>query len=342
MTDPTQYLDVADFTLSSGRKLLARIAYVTLGTLNEARNNAVLVTHGFTSSHRFILPGSSAAEGSWSELVGPGRAIDTDRYFVICSNALGSSYGTTGPRDTDQETGKPFGADFPAISFADIASLQHTLLQAMGVIRLHAVVGVSMGGFQAWQWAIQYPHAVEGVGVVLATFSPSRVASALQETLAADPSWNGGHPASGAMLPMMTRMRLATLKRYGMESWLAARGLTPGEIEKELLAQCESWAREFDPCSLLVLRRAMDDFDARPSLSGIHASVLLVLSTTDVFFPASAGPGMLDDLRGNNVRAVFQPIESIYGHLASGLDWQRWSDALKKFIETAPPSTARH
>lgn len=335
MSYPTKIHDAPDFVLASGRKLPARIAYITLGKLSEKHDNVVLVTHGFTSSHRFILPGSTAAEGSWSELVGPGKAIDTERYFVVCSNALGSSYGTTGPADVDPVSGWPFGAAFPHITCADMAALQHALLRSMGVDRLHAVVGVSMGGYQALQWAVQYPEAVERVGVALSAFSSVTGAPALEATLSADPGWNDGHPGRCAMVPLLTRMRADTLRRYGLGAWLADQGLTNTEVETELTARAIAWAQEFDPCSLLALRKALDSFDVRPSLDRIQASVLLVLSTTDLLFPASTGPEMLSELKGRGVSAALHVLESRYGHLASGIDWQRWSSVLKEFVDAS-------
>ncbi|WP_198084123.1 alpha/beta fold hydrolase [Variovorax sp. E3] len=333
MYNSTQYHEFPDFQLASGRTLPARIAYVTLGELNDQRDNVVLVAHGFTSSHRFILPDSVAAEGSWAELIGPGKAIDTNRYFVVSSNALGSSYGTTGAADIDVATGGRFGCDFPEIGFSDIAALQHALLQSMGVTRLRAVVGVSMGGFQAWQWAVQYPDVVERVGVILSAFCTARGAAALEATLATDGAWNGGHPAAGAMAPLLARIRADTLRRYGMGAWLEKNGMTDSEIDAQLQAQARAWACEFDPCALLVLRRAMDAFDVRPCLNRIQASVLLVLSTTDVLFPASSGPEMVAQLQASNVRAKFHVLDSAYGHLASGLDWQKWRGVLKDFID---------
>lgn len=324
---------VPNFVLSSGHTLEARLAYVTLGTLNERRDNAVLVTHGFTSSHRFILPGAVAAEGSWSSLVGPGKAIDTDHYFVISSNALGSCFGTTGPSDCDPERNRPFGADFPAINFEDIVAQQRQLVSSLGVNRLHAVVGVSMGGMQALQWAVQYPNEVERVGVALSAFTSSKGATALEATLAADPAWNDGHPAPGAMVPLMTRLRADTLRRYGMAAWLADQGLSDSSREEELMKQAHMWASEFDPSSLLVLRRALDTFDVRPFLHRIRAQVLLALSTTDELFPASAGARMLTELEANGVQAWLHVIDSPYGHLASGIDWPLWSERLKQFIE---------
>src|SRR5690606_9258434 len=129
MSQPSdQVLSIQDFQLAGGEVLPhADIAYVTLGKLNEEGTNAVLVTHGYTSSHRFILADDGASEGAWSGLVGPGKAIDTDRFFVICSNALGSCYGSTGPASIDPRTGRAYGAGFPEIKFDDVVRLQRAL-----------------------------------------------------------------------------------------------------------------------------------------------------------------------------------------------------------------------
>jgi homoserine O-acetyltransferase len=333
MTDPQDaFLDIPDFTLSDGTRLPARIAYVTLGRLDAGGRNAILVTHGFTGSHRFVLPGDDASETSWSGLVGPGRAIDTDRWFVVSSNALGSSYGTTGPGSIDPSTGRPWGIDFPAISFADVVALQRRLLDALGVARLHAVVGVSMGGYQTLQWGLQYPDHADRLVVALSAFARSAGGSELRRTLSAHPGWNGGHPAPGAMAPMLARMRKEIMRAYGMDAWLADRGLDAEARERELRRTSDDWARDFDPVSMLALREMIDRFDARPHLARIRARVLLMLCTSDVLFPAGDGPAMLARLHADGVRAELLTLESRYGHLASGLDWAKWAERLAAFL----------
>ena len=338
MTDPHPTLleHVPGFRLRSGRTLAATVAYVTLGALNRKRSNAILIGHGFSTSHRFILDDEFAAETSWKHLVGPGRAIDTDRYFVICSNALGSCYGSTGPASVDPASGERWGSRFPSITLADMVSLQRSLLDALGIARLHAVVGVSMGGYQALQWGVQYPEAMNKLVVALSapSSSPGTMA-ALRETLAATPGWNAGNPAPQGMVDALTGMRIKTLQAYGLRDWLDDQQLSPEQRDRTIERLARGWAETFDPLSLLVLREAIDRFDVRPELGQVRARLLLVLSTTDSIFPAASGPALIEQLVNHGVRARFHPIDSRYGHLASGLDWNRWDSQLAKFLAEA-------
>ncbi|RYF73214.1 MAG: alpha/beta fold hydrolase [Comamonadaceae bacterium] len=326
------------FALERGGTLAeARIAYLTRGTLTAARDNVVLVAHGYTSSHSFIEPDSPAAEGSWSELIGPGRAIDTDRFFVIASNALGSCYGSTGPGSIDPATGAPYGPAFPRITLHDIVRLQHALLQSMGIARMHAVVGVSMGGFQALQWGVQFPAQVERLVVALSALQGSQVSASgsagLIAAMAAEPGWNGGRFEAGAMQDVLARLRVGTLQRYGMAAWLADQPLPAARQLHELQHAAQAWASSFDAHSLITLMQAIEAFDVRPQIGAIQARLLLVLCTSDELFPASTGPAMVQALQRADVRVQFIELESRYGHLASGMDWQKWEAALKLFLD---------
>ena len=140
------------------------MAYETYGALAPHRGNAVLLTHGYTSSHRMVGGARpTLAEGLWSSLIGPGKAIDTGRLFVVSSNMLGSSYGSTGPTGLDPATGRAYGPDFPDISLVDIVTAQRALLLHLGVAHLVAVIGPSYGGFQAFQWAVTFPGLMDGI-----------------------------------------------------------------------------------------------------------------------------------------------------------------------------------
>ena len=157
-----------DFRLQSGTVLPeATIAYKTLGTLAPDRGNAVLVTHGNTSGPQIIDPGGSTGEGSWNEIVGPGKAVDTDRFFVICPNMLGSSYGSTNGASIDPHTGKRYGSKFPDITVSDIVATQRLLIDSLGIKKLVAIVGPSYGGFQAFQWAVNYPDMMKGIAPIV-------------------------------------------------------------------------------------------------------------------------------------------------------------------------------
>src|SRR6266851_835461 len=187
-----------DFRLQSGVVMPAvTIAYRTLGVLAPNRDNVVLVTHGNTSGPQLIDPSGSTAEGSWNEIVGPGKAVDTNRFFAICPNMLGSSYGSTNAASIDPATGKPYGSRFPDITVGDIVATQRALLDHLGIEKLVAIVGPSYGGFQALQWAVDYPDMVKAIAaVVTAPVVPRERAEGnverLLATLSKDPNWNGG------------------------------------------------------------------------------------------------------------------------------------------------------
>ena len=162
-----------DFRLESGETLSeVTLAYVTRGRLAPGGRNAILITHGYTSGPQMIEPGTTSSEGAWSTLIGPGAPIDTDKYFVACSNMLGSSYGSTNAASINPKTGKPYGSAFPRITVADIVTAQMRLLEHLGVTHLRTVVGPSYGGFQAFQWAVTFPDFMDGVVPVVTSPLP--------------------------------------------------------------------------------------------------------------------------------------------------------------------------
>ena len=325
---------IGDLALQHGGVLRnAELAYVTYGALAPGGRNAVLLTHGYTSSHRFAEAGS-AADGSWRELVGPGRAIDTDRLFVVSSNMLGSSYGSTGPRSVDPATGRAYGPEFPAITLIDIVAAQRRLLDQLGVRELVAVVGPSYGGFQAFAWGVAFPDFVRAV--VPVTTAPRMAGAigvaALRRRLADDPAWCDGRYEPSAMVATMTALREDTLRRYGIDAVLAARHADPVERAAVLRASARRWADEFDPHSLRVLEAAADAFDATPDFGSLRARVLFVLSTSDGLFPPALGPPVMAALRAAGVDAVYEALDSPYGHLAPGADAAKWAPTLARFL----------
>jgi homoserine O-acetyltransferase/O-succinyltransferase len=318
-------LTFSDFRLQNGEVMPeVTLAYCTRGTLAPDRRNAVLVTHGYTSSHRMIESGKGSSEGAWSELVGPGAPIDTDRCFIVCSNMLGSSYGSTNAASRDPRTGRPYGSRFPHITLSDIVTAQRRLLDHLGVRHLRAVVGPSYGGFQAFQWAVTFPDFMDGiVPVVSSPRAPSqdRVATLLAR-FERDPNWHGGdYYDTPGMFDTMRALRVETLKRYGSSA-------SDAEIERV----ASVWAREFDANSLLILGRAMEAYDVTPEFRRIRVPVLYVLSRTDVLFPPSLAPGVLEGLRNAGVNASYFEIDSDKGHLASGADAAKWAPALRDFM----------
>jgi len=310
-----------------------------MGRLNAAGDNAVLVLHGYTTGPSMLEAGANVAEGSWSELVGPGRAIDTERWYVVCPNMLGSSYGSTGPGSLDPATGKPYGDSFPRIGVEDIVATQAMLVDALGIRRLAAVVGPSFGGYQALQWGITYPDFVERVvAAVSAPFNPpGAVAYApMLEQLQARPEWNAGHPAPGAMLPFLTQVRVATLQRYGVEAELAARFPQAEARAAEVQRLAREWAQAFDAGSLVTLARAAEGFDVRARLGELRAPLLWVLSRSDAVFPPALAHELAPKLDAVGARWSYLELDSDFGHLASGADAALWADALREFMDTAP------
>jgi homoserine O-acetyltransferase/O-succinyltransferase len=333
--------DIENFRLRNGVVMPAvRIAYWTLGTLSPKRDNVVLVTHGFTSGPQMISPGGVTGEGAWSQLVGPGKPVDTNRYFAICPNMLGSSYGSTNAASIDPATGKPYGLRFPDISVSDIVATQRLLLDDFGVDKFVAVVGPSYGGYQAFQWAVDYPTAMRGIAPIVTSPSVSRErsegrAANFRATLSKNPNWNGGdYYATSGVLDTMIDIRMATLKIYGIEARLKQRMSDPNEIEAAIQKEATEWAKGFDANSLIILAKALRGFDVTARFSEIKAKVLFVLSRTDQLFPPDIAPGVMKGLKDAGVDADYFLLDSEYGHSASGLDAHKWAPRLRAFMES--------
>jgi homoserine O-acetyltransferase len=330
-----------NFRLRSGVVMPeVKIAYRTLGTLAPARDNAVLITHGYTSGPQMIDPGGSTGEGSWNGLVGPGQAVDTNRYFAICPNMLGSSYGSSNAASLDPTTGRRYGPRFPDITVSDIVATQRTLLDHLGIKTLDAIVGPSYGGFQAFQWAVDHPDAMKGIAAVVTSpaLSPERsdgnVARLLQ-SFSGNPNWNGGdYYDHGGMLETMIEQRISTLKTYGIEARLRDTLSDPAEIEAAIRKEATLWAEGFDANSMLILAKALRSFDVAAQFAKIKAKVLYVLSRTDKLFPPELAPRVMQGLKAAGVDADYFLLDSDYGHSASGRDAAKWAPQLRAFMES--------
>jgi homoserine O-acetyltransferase len=335
-----------DFRLESGRVLEElTLAYETYGALTGNGRNAVLVTHGYTSSHHAAgrYGDSGAAKGlkagdvgSWDLLIGPGKAIDTDKLLVVSSNMLGSSYGSTGPASRNPKTAMEYGPDFPHITVGDIVRAQRALLDHLGIEHLVAVAGPSYGGYQAFQWAVSYPNFMHGIVPVVTAprnIGASDATERLIERLAEDPNWNGGwYYDKGGVAAVLTQMRVATLKSYGIEAQLAPQFPDRGAREAAILKAAQPWVQAFDANSLIVLRRALETFNTTPHFRDIEAKVLYVISRSDKLFPPTLAPGVIKALKSAGVDARYVEIDSDLGHLASGLDADKWAPALASFM----------
>jgi homoserine O-acetyltransferase/O-succinyltransferase len=325
---------IHDFRTAGGEILPeATLAYVARGTLGPDGRNAILITHGYTSGPRMIEPGVASSEGAWTTLIGPGAPIDTDRYFVICSNMLGSSYGSTNAASIDPRTGKPYGSKFPRITVEDIVTAQMRMLEGLGVTHLRAVVGPSYGGAQAFQWSVTFPRFMDGIVAVVT--SPLRAGTdrigELLKWFEPDPNWNGGdYYETGGVKQTLTALRVDTLTRYGMARSLAVRFGDKADTELHRIAA--NWAETFDANSLFILGRARDTYDVAAQYDRIKVPVLYVLSRTDALFPPSLAPGVMAGLQDAGVDATYFEIDSDHGHLASGADADKWAPALKAFM----------
>jgi homoserine O-acetyltransferase len=330
--------EIKDFKLQSGKVMPeVTIAYETYGTLAPDGRNAVLLTHGYTSSqHMAGRAGANGAEGSWGGLVGPGKAIDTDRLFVMSSNMLGSSFGSTNPAFKNPATGKPYGPDFPDITLVDIVNAQKALLDGLGVKHLVAVAGPSFGGYQTFQWGVTYPVFMDGLVAVVSAPKGSGGEAAVKtlvDSLAKDPNWNGGwYYDKGGVTGTLTDMRVATLKRYGIDEQLAAKFPDKEAREAEIKRRAETWSKVFDANSLVVLRKASVRYDGEKDLPKMKAKVLYVLSRTDKVFPPTIAPDVMAKLKAAGVSADYFEIDSDFGHSASGLDAAKWAPRLKTFM----------
>jgi len=332
-----------DFALQSGQSLPELVlAYETYGALAPTRRNAILVTHGITSNHHAAgrYSASDAQHGWWDRIIGPGKAIDTDRYFVVSSNSLGSCYGSTAPASVNPRTGKRYGPGFPRLTITDMVAAQRALLDALGIPHLVAVAGPSYGGFQAFQWGVSFPDFMDGL--VAAVSAPRDLAGQLavdqlRALFAADPAWNGGwHYDGDGMRDAMKRLRIRTLKEYGVDTQLAAAISDPDARAASLEIMAADWAGTFDPNSLLALRQAWVGFDTEKDFAKIRAKLLYVLCTTDAVFPPSLAPEVMAKLKSAGVDAAYFELESPFGHLALNPEANKWAPVLDAFLRRLP------
>jgi homoserine O-acetyltransferase len=313
------------------------VAYETYGTLNAAGDNGVLVCHGYTNSHH-----AAGDEAGWfSGLIGPGKAVDTGRYFVVAANLLGSAYGSSSPASINPQTGRPYGLDFPDVTIGDMVNAEARLLDHLGVKQLAAVIGNSLGGHLVFQWATHYPERMRAVVAVVTTIKGRGDQSIVEGLIARFgqcTGWNGGqfygHEKDGGIFDEMVKFRIETLKQYGFDKPVRAEiGDNEDAVEKRLAEMAAPWAKEFDPHSLIALRKSVIQFNAEAKAGAIKAPLLYVLSRTDPLFPPSIAPELLDLLEKAGVDARYFELDSECGHPAPGIDWQGWAGELEKFLD---------
>ena len=339
------------------------IAYQTYGELDARRANAVLVCHALTGDQYVAETHPVTAKpGWWETLVGPGRVLDTDRFFVICANVIGGCMGSTGPWEADPATGRPYGLSFPVITIGDMVRAQKRLIDALGIESLFCVVGGSMGGMQVLQWAAAYPEQVFAAIPIATAAHHSAQNIAFHEVgrqaIMADPDWRGGayldvgtRPARGLAVARMaahiTYLSEAALQRkFGRE--LQRDGLSWGfdadfQVESYLRHQGATFVDRFDANSYLYITRAMDNFDLAAPYGGVLAEAFrkardvrfCVLSfTSDWLYPTAESRHIVRALNAAGARASFVEIESDKGHDAFLLDEPVMDSALAGFLDS--------
>ncbi|HWS90520.1 MAG TPA: homoserine O-acetyltransferase [Pyrinomonadaceae bacterium] len=320
------------FRVSGGELRPLTLRYATYGELNERRDNAVLVCHA--------LSGSARVADWWPGLFGEGRPFDTERYCVVGVNVIGSCYGSAGPRSINARTGKPYGGDFPLVTISDMVRAQSLLLERLGVGKLRAVVGGSIGGMQALQWAVDYPSRVERCVAVGAAPLPA-LGLALnhlqRQAVMNDPLWRGGHYTENAPpragLALARSIAMCSYKSAGLfDERFARRPDRAGEDPARSLAerfdvagyldhQGRIFVRRFDANSYLVISKAMDTFDLargyaseEAALRRIGAQVLLVGITSDWLFPAGEVRALARRMSSAGVNCRYEELDSSHGH----------------------------
>jgi len=348
---------------SGGRLDNLEIAWRSFGTLNADRSNAVLICHALTlDQHVAGKHPVSGKEGWWTRLVGPGRPLDPANWFILCSNVIGGCNGSSGPGSVDPATNAPYGLTFPVITIGDMVRAQAMLVEAMGINKLAAVVGGSMGGMQVLQWAADYPERLEAVVCVASAARHSAQNIAFHEVgrqaVMADPDWRGGAYASAGVRPEkglavarmaahITYLSEAALQRkFGRE--LQNDGLSFGfdadfQVESYLRHQGGSFVNRFDANSYLYITRAMDYFDLAAPHGGVLARAFerardvkfCVLSfTSDWLYPTVESRHIVRALNAAGAQTSFLEIESDKGHVAFLLDEPVMDGALRGFLDS--------
>ncbi|MDQ6670950.1 MAG: homoserine O-acetyltransferase [Chloroflexota bacterium] len=381
----TQYLDLPDsLMLDCGRGLdQVRIGYETYGRLSPSRDNVVLVCHalsgdqhaagwsanprtpsavdGFRADERGIAPRGGL--GWWDGMIGPGKAFDTDRYFVVCTNLIGSCRGSTGPGSPDPRTGKPYGLDFPVVTVADMVRAQERFLTLLGIDSLLAVGGGSLGGMQALEWAVAFPEKVRACIPIASTARLGDQGMAwnaiARSAIMADPNWQGGYYYGTGQAPLAG---IGVARMVGHVTYLSAESmhakfnrrlqdrehysftLTEPDfaVESYLRHQADAFADRFDANSYLYISRALTYFDlARDrgagslerAMADVSARSLLISFSSDWLYPPADSQALESALRANNKQVEHHLIDASYGHDSFLLEEARQASIIAAFLE---------
>ena len=347
-----------ELILESGEKLgPITVAYETYGKLNDQRSNAVLILHALTGdAHAAGFYEGDEKPGWWDDMIGPDKAFDTDKHFIICSNVLGGCKGTTGPSSINPNTGKKYGLDFPIISISDMVNVQKHLIDHLNIDQLLSVAGGSMGGMQVLEWLTVHPERLKSA-IVIATaakHSPQQIAfhEVARQAIMADPQWKEGHyygglpPAKGLsvarMIGHITYMsEISMAEKFGrhLGDEKLHKFSVGSEVEDYLHNRGNHFVKRFDANSYLYITRAIDSFDASRGknlyevFKGIRAKVLVLAFKSDWLYPASQSREIVRACKLARVDTTYCEIDSTYGHDAFLLEVKEETHLISHFLQ---------
>ncbi len=343
-----------ELILESGEKLgPITLAYETYGELNAQKSNAILVLHALSGDAHV-----AGANGWWTSLIGPGKSLDTNKYFVVCSNVIGGCQGSTGPSSTNPKTGKPYGTDFPLVTIGDMVNAQAKLMEHLGIKKLLAVIGGSMGGMQVLQWMIAYPERICSAIPIATTLkhTPQQIAfnEVGRQAIIADPDWKNGHyysssaPTKGLALARMighiTYMSdVSMAQKFGRRVREDKEPFKFGaefEVEGYLRNRGDSFVKRFDANSYLYITKAIDYFNILNEKSiatvfkGLNAKVLVISFKSDWLYPSYQSQDIVKACKLAGVDTTYCEINSTYGHDSFLLETEQENQLIKHFLNT--------
>ena len=341
------------------------IAYETWGELSEARDNAILLHTGLSASSHAKSQPKNDRDGWWEKFIGPGLALDTDRFFVICTNVLGGCYGSTGPSSTDPRSGVQYAMDFPIITVRDMVRAQLLLLDDLGIDRLYASVGASLGGMQSLMLAVLAGDRVDRVVSISAPLRshPQSIAMRFvqRQAVMSDPDWREGN-YYGESFPhrgLRVAREMGTITYRSGPEWLdrfgrtrIKEGVTPSltedfEVEKYLVHQGDKFCLQYDPNSYLYVSKAMDLFDltdppqsagldegSQETVDPVRAPALVIGVKSDLLFPSWQQRELADHLRDTDCPVTYLELDAPFGHDTFLIDLERVGGAVKQHLES--------
>jgi homoserine O-acetyltransferase len=349
-----------ELTLKSGEKLgPITLAYETYGELNQQKSNAVLVLHALSGdAHAAGFLKGDATPGWWDNLIGPGKGLDTNKYFVICSNIIGGCKGSTGPSSINPQTGQPYGLDFPIITIGDMMNAQRRLIDHLGIEKLLTVIGGSMGGMHVLQWMVAYPDRICSAIPIATTMkhTPQQIAfnEVGRQAVMADPNWKKGRyygsskPAKGLavarMIGHVTYMSdVSMAEKFGRKFKTNKEADKFGaefEVEGYLRYRGDNFVKRFDANSYLYITKAIDYFNILNGknladiFKGLKAKVLVIAFKSDWLYPAYQSQEIVKACKLAGVDTTYCEINSTYGHDAFLLEVEEETHLIKHFLNT--------